>query len=616
MRVCAGCVTMKPDHERVTKLLTDTVSLLCKNGLSYDREIRIQGLLGITVDDTEVFLVSINDSFQCSSTDSEQSTPSSLPPCSAEMCTDKTRNRSIDELIDLTRLVDTPAVPSQITSSISPVHCGSQTRPKSVGSVGHVVIPSSSSMVSVQHSPHVARQSQFVATTASGRHSTTSSRRNSAEQLASTNNQCSNALALVCSSVVNPQSHSSYAGYYNGIRNVMLACDRQLEPHLSHCGQHSWQSLAARNCGRTGTHRHSSFQHHQTMAAIGSTAAGDLTASGRAGAEHFAVPSQPHRQSVVPGDTCSRRPEATPQLYVAGPPFALPRQHFSDVQRPVCYDRSRYADIVQQMHMEAQRRRSADDAAMQPPAKRHAANHFPPQFIQPSLHRNPAFMHSTCPQPPPSYFPQTCITHSEQTPSAADPQSLNLLPVTSQSSTVESSPVIKPPSSPVHSGRRSRSRYVEHIDLCDDDETADSGIHIPVSSIVIQPDNVDSSSTAADDEAERLNAVSVNTSDGYVSGFDTVLDSSPALDDIPPLSHIHEIVPVDDGLEIDDVMRNVVTSDNSGPSTSSAYSAATVPGGASDSGRSNTSNCLYSGLSAVQPGTSGDVLDIFSHVWQ
>jgi len=45
---------MKADHERVTKLLTDTVTLLCKNGLTYEQELRIQGLLGITVDNSEV----------------------------------------------------------------------------------------------------------------------------------------------------------------------------------------------------------------------------------------------------------------------------------------------------------------------------------------------------------------------------------------------------------------------------------------------------------------------------------------------------------------------------------------------------------------------------------
>ena len=52
---------MKTDQERVSKLLTDTVTLLCKNGLVYNKEIKVQGLLGITVDKNEVFLVHINE---------------------------------------------------------------------------------------------------------------------------------------------------------------------------------------------------------------------------------------------------------------------------------------------------------------------------------------------------------------------------------------------------------------------------------------------------------------------------------------------------------------------------------------------------------------------------
>ena len=52
---------MKSDQERVNKLLTDTVTLLCKNGLVYHQEIKVQGLLGITLDENEVFLAHINE---------------------------------------------------------------------------------------------------------------------------------------------------------------------------------------------------------------------------------------------------------------------------------------------------------------------------------------------------------------------------------------------------------------------------------------------------------------------------------------------------------------------------------------------------------------------------
>lgn len=52
---------MKADQERVKTLLTDTVTLLCKNGLFFSQQLKVQGLLGITVDDNEVFIVHIDE---------------------------------------------------------------------------------------------------------------------------------------------------------------------------------------------------------------------------------------------------------------------------------------------------------------------------------------------------------------------------------------------------------------------------------------------------------------------------------------------------------------------------------------------------------------------------
>lgn len=54
---------MKADQERVKTLLTDTVTLLCKNGLFFSQQLKVQGLLGITVDDNEVFIVHIDEIF-------------------------------------------------------------------------------------------------------------------------------------------------------------------------------------------------------------------------------------------------------------------------------------------------------------------------------------------------------------------------------------------------------------------------------------------------------------------------------------------------------------------------------------------------------------------------
>lgn len=52
---------MKPDQERVRSLLTDTVTLLCKNGLYFSKELKVEGVLGITLDDNDVFIVHINE---------------------------------------------------------------------------------------------------------------------------------------------------------------------------------------------------------------------------------------------------------------------------------------------------------------------------------------------------------------------------------------------------------------------------------------------------------------------------------------------------------------------------------------------------------------------------
>ena len=49
------------EQERLKKLVHDTVSMLCRNSVAYERALRIEGLIGITVDDNDVFLIHIND---------------------------------------------------------------------------------------------------------------------------------------------------------------------------------------------------------------------------------------------------------------------------------------------------------------------------------------------------------------------------------------------------------------------------------------------------------------------------------------------------------------------------------------------------------------------------
>ena len=50
-----------PGRDRVKALLTEAVTLLCKNSVTYEAEVEVEGLLGITVDRNEVFLVSLHE---------------------------------------------------------------------------------------------------------------------------------------------------------------------------------------------------------------------------------------------------------------------------------------------------------------------------------------------------------------------------------------------------------------------------------------------------------------------------------------------------------------------------------------------------------------------------
>ena len=54
---------MKPEQDRIKTVLTETVGLLCKSSLSYRDELKIEAVIGVTVDVNDVFIVHINESF-------------------------------------------------------------------------------------------------------------------------------------------------------------------------------------------------------------------------------------------------------------------------------------------------------------------------------------------------------------------------------------------------------------------------------------------------------------------------------------------------------------------------------------------------------------------------
>jgi len=592
---------MKEDHERVTKLLTDTVTLLCKNGLSYDNELRIQGLLGITIDGNEVFLVSINDFFNCSSS----SSPVPVPLSSDAAGSSQSRKRSRDDVVDLTHLVETPQVhsdvqPSQLPSSISPLRRGAQNRPRSAGSVSQArnrsVTPSSSNLSINHHSHLLARQAPFQTVMTTGHPNTSTGRRNSAEHLMSANSQHDNALALVDPSVVHPGQRPR-AGYMHSVRNLALACDRQLAPCCCHPAHQRRVLPVAGSSGWTGVEQQHSMQlrlRHQGAASA--AAPGNSDTVGRPRTDHFVFSPHSGRQAV-PHSVCFQRSEVNSSHYayantavsgVVGPPPVLSRQPYCDVTRPVYHDRPYYVGNMPQLYAAAmQERQLVDRTTMQPSAQR--------QSFNPALISHPH-----------GYFPHQSTSVSQQAHTVANPHSLSSVTLcstsTSPTSCVTSSPLVKPPSSPVQPGRRVRPRQVEHIDLCDDDDdddTANNGFRIPVSSIVIQPDNVDTLTAA--DEAERSNMVSMNTTDSSVSEFEPAPEDSFSGTSLPPLTRILEIVPLDDGSE--DATKNV--------GQSASASVVVVASEPSDSGRNCAS--IHDGLqlSAAPSDISRDSLSMF-----
>lgn len=70
---------MRADQERVRTLLKESISILCKNGLTYNQEITVEGLLGVTVDKREIFLVNVNELLKSDECELSSSQPSLDP---------------------------------------------------------------------------------------------------------------------------------------------------------------------------------------------------------------------------------------------------------------------------------------------------------------------------------------------------------------------------------------------------------------------------------------------------------------------------------------------------------------------------------------------------------
>ena len=52
---------MKTDQARVRDLVTQTITLMCKNGLEFTRNLRVEGLLAVTVDGVDIFVIHMDE---------------------------------------------------------------------------------------------------------------------------------------------------------------------------------------------------------------------------------------------------------------------------------------------------------------------------------------------------------------------------------------------------------------------------------------------------------------------------------------------------------------------------------------------------------------------------
>jgi len=105
----------RDSEEQITTLLKDTVMLLCRNGLDFTQNVKVQGLLGITIDNDQVFLVQLDELYSENITAGNSKTFVTTPrPSAREADTptpQKRRRRS--------RSTDTEETSSDVVDSFS-----------------------------------------------------------------------------------------------------------------------------------------------------------------------------------------------------------------------------------------------------------------------------------------------------------------------------------------------------------------------------------------------------------------------------------------------------------------------------------------------------------------
>jgi len=86
-------MVLKPDQERVKALLKETITLLCKNGLQFKNQFSIEAVIGVTLDEEEVFLVSVNELISADTRKSATGEDQQMSPASSASKTNHKRHR-------------------------------------------------------------------------------------------------------------------------------------------------------------------------------------------------------------------------------------------------------------------------------------------------------------------------------------------------------------------------------------------------------------------------------------------------------------------------------------------------------------------------------------------
>ena len=94
---------LREDQLRVQDLLRETITLLCKNGLNYKAVFTIDALIGVTLDDKDVFLVNVNETVRSgatpdsgSDTEIDESSSTVASPSSKKRKSPRSRKRPPD----------------------------------------------------------------------------------------------------------------------------------------------------------------------------------------------------------------------------------------------------------------------------------------------------------------------------------------------------------------------------------------------------------------------------------------------------------------------------------------------------------------------------------------